>query len=110
MKKLSPLFVLMFYLFTLADCFAQSATVRGKITDSGDPLPGVTILIKGATFGTTTDVNGEFSLNVPNDGILVISYTGYQTKEVPVNGRTYIAETIKIDNKQLEEVVVIGYQ
>lgn len=92
------------------DSFAQSVAVRGKVTDGTEPIPGVSILIKGENMGTTTDANGEFSLSAPSDAVLVMSFIGYKSKEVPVSGRTYIAETLEEDVSQLEEVVVLGYQ
>lgn len=96
-------------LLMVEDCFAQS-TITGKITEGSDPLPGVSILVKGRNTGTTTDANGEFSLAVPDDAVLVISFIGYKTKEVAVSGRSYIAESLDAEVTQLADVVVIGYQ
>src|SRR5258707_10267014 len=59
-------------------------TVKGKVTDeTGEGLPGVNILVKGTANGTTTDAKGEFVLNAPEDGVLVFSFIGYSTQEIP---------------------------
>ncbi|AKD05429.1 TonB-dependent receptor [Pontibacter korlensis] len=90
---------------------AQAVTVSGKVTDeSGTALPGVTVILKGTTKGTTTDVAGNYSLDLPEgNGILLFSYIGYTTQEVPVNNRSTINITLALDTKALEEVVVVGY-
>ncbi|MCC9168769.1 SusC/RagA family TonB-linked outer membrane protein [Pontibacter harenae] len=86
-------------------------TVTGSITgDNGESLPGVSIQVKGTTLGTTTDVNGNFTLTVPDgNATLVVSYLGYMQQEVAVNNRTNINIALKPDTKALDEVVVIGY-
>ncbi|MDQ3292680.1 MAG: TonB-dependent receptor [Bacteroidota bacterium] len=91
--------------------FAQQITVTGKVTgDKNDALPGVTVLVKGTTNGTTTDPEGNFSLNVPNgSGTLVVSFVGYLTQEIPINNRSAINVALAPDTKALEEVVVVGY-
>ncbi|MBY5959201.1 TonB-dependent receptor [Membranicola marinus] len=85
--------------------------ISGIIRDSqGEALIGVNVLVKGSTKGTSTDVEGAFTLSdVAEDAILVISYVGYQTKEVPIDGRAIIQITLDEDLQQLEEVVVVGY-
>ncbi len=91
---------------------AQQMEVSGTVTDATDdtPLPGVNIVIKGTSTGTTTDDEGEYSLNVgsPND-TLVVSFVGYLTQQVPVNGRSVINVSMNPDVAQLEDVVVVGY-
>lgn len=86
-------------------------TVSGKvISDAGEALPGVSVVIKGTTTGTVTDVNGNFSLNVPNNtATLVFSFVGFQTKEVPVNNQSTLNVTLATDVQALSEVVVVGY-
>lgn len=86
-------------------------TVRGRVTgENGEGLPGVTIQVKGTALGTTTDVEGNFTLNLPDgNATLVISYIGYTTQEVAVNNRSTVNISLKTDMKALEEVVVIGY-
>ncbi len=89
-------------------------TVTGKVTDeNGAGLPGVTVVLKGTTQGTVTDLDGNFSLNVPDgqeNGTLVFSYVGYTAQEVPVNNRSSINIQMAPDSRTLGEVVVIGYQ
>jgi len=89
----------------------QSILVTGQIVDSdGQPLPGTNILVKGTSNGTTTDVDGKFSLNVDNeDAVLVISFIGYLSQEIRVGSQTNITVTMEADVQSLSEVVVVGY-
>ena len=89
----------------------QALTVTGNVVDTnGDPLPGVSISIKGTLQGTATDANGAFTLQVPNESAtLVFSYIGFNRQEVVVGNRRTIDITLKEDTQQMEEVVVIGY-
>ena len=89
----------------------ESITVTGTVTSTADKLPliGVSILVKGTTTGTITDVDGAYSINVEEDAILIFSYTGYLTKEVPVNGQTILDVVMEESAVGLEEVVVVGY-
>jgi len=89
--------------------FAQEI-IKGTITDeNGEPLPGATIQEKGTTNGTITDVEGGFTLSVPEDAILTISFVGYQTMEVQLNGRSVLDLSLEPDVSALEEVIVVGY-
>lgn len=85
--------------------------VTGTVTDdNGEPLPGVSIIIKGTSKGTTTDANGNYSITVPENNVLVFQYVGFLQREVTVTGATpKINIKLQSDNKILEEVVVIGY-
>jgi TonB-linked SusC/RagA family outer membrane protein len=96
---------------TLNATAGYEVTVRGRVTsEAGEGLPGVNVLLKGTTTGTTTDVGGNFSLNVPgNDDVLVFSFIGYITQEVPVNSRTTLNVRLAADTEALEEVVVVAY-
>jgi TonB-linked SusC/RagA family outer membrane protein len=89
---------------------AQSS-VTGKVTsEAGEGLPGVSILVKGTTQGTVTDIDGNYRINAPADGgTLVYSFIGYVTQEVPINNRSVINVTMAEDVQSLDEVVVIGY-
>lgn len=90
--------------------WAQSLTVKGKVTDSGEGIPGVNISIRGTSTGTVTDVQGDYSLQVPSgDAVLVFSSIGYESQEIPVNGRATINVDMAVDVQQLNEVVVVGY-
>ncbi|MGC1242833.1 MAG: TonB-dependent receptor [Chryseosolibacter sp.] len=88
-----------------------AADVNGKITDEdGQPLPGANILEKGTTNGTTSDVNGNFSLSVMgSNSVLVFSFIGYTTQEVPVGSRITFNVQLEPDLRTLSEVVVVGY-
>jgi len=88
----------------------KQTDVSGKITDEyGDALPGATILEKGTTNGTISDVEGNYQLNVSEGGILIVSFVGFQTIEVPLEGRSVIDVRMQPDFTSLEEVVVVGY-
>jgi TonB-linked SusC/RagA family outer membrane protein len=87
-------------------------TVGGRITDAGDgaPLPGVNVLVKGTTTGTTSDSDGNYSVNAPDgDAVLIFSFIGYQSQEIPINARSVINIVLAQDAQQLSEVVVVGY-
>ncbi len=85
-------------------------TVSGRVTDEkGDGLPGVTVLVKGTSTGTSTSADGSFSLDAPANATLIISSVGYLTKEVPVNGQTTVTVSLATDVQQLSEAVVVGY-
>lgn len=90
---------------------AQVITVTGIVTDKkGEPLPGVTIKIKGTDAGTITGINGSFSLQLTSGNeTLVISYLGYSDQEIAVNGRTSLSINLEESTSALDEVVVIGY-
>ncbi|QCR21303.1 TonB-dependent receptor [Pontibacter sp. SGAir0037] len=85
--------------------------VSGTITgaEDGSPLIGANVVEKGTSNGATTDVQGKFKLSVPANATLVVTYLGYQVKEVSVNNQTSINVSLVADEKQLKEVVVIGY-
>lgn len=86
-------------------------TVKGKVTDrtTGEPMPGVSLKIKGTSEGAVTDVNGNFTIKAPDNGTLVFSFIGYDPLEVAVDGQKEIAAKMWASNKSLNEVVVIGY-
>ena len=87
-------------------------TITGKVIDAedGSDVLGASIVAKGTTTGTITDVNGEYRLNVPEETeTLVVSFVGYVTEEVPINNQSTIDVTLSPDTKSLEEVVVVGY-
>ncbi|MCC9138770.1 SusC/RagA family TonB-linked outer membrane protein [Pontibacter silvestris] len=88
--------------------FAQSQTVKGKISDDqGAPLPGASVSIKGTTNGTITDVDGNYSLRINNSSdVLVVSFIGFLQKEVPVGSQSIINISLEPNTKQLNEVVV----
>ncbi len=85
--------------------------IRGKVTDeTGSGLPGVNILIRGTLQGTVTDADGSFSVEVQDEkAVLVFSFVGYINQEVEVGNKTQLDITLLVDNKALEEVIVVGY-
>ena len=85
-------------------------TVQGTIVDeTGNPMPGASVLVKGTTIGTITDIDGNYSLNAPSDAILVVSFIGFMQQEIEVNSRSKIDISMELDVTSLQEVVVIGY-
>ena len=87
--------------------FAQSTKVTGTVTDkSGEPLIGVSVIVKGTQFGTQTNIDGEFSINAKQGDVLKFSYIGYKSQEVTVHGASSINVVLEDDSKTLDEVVV----
>jgi TonB-linked SusC/RagA family outer membrane protein len=107
-KSLSVFMLLL--VLSSATALAQK-TVTGTILDEfGDGLPGVTVLVKGTTTGTATDIDGKFSLNVPsNESVLVFSFIGYKAVEQLVGNRSVIDLSMAPDERQLSELVITGY-
>ena len=104
------LFLLLTLLSFSLTALAQQK-VTGKVKDSsGEPVIGASVVVKGNnTMGTITDFDGNFMLDVPTKSVLVISYIGYVTQEVPTAGKKSLEIILKEDTKTLDEVVVIGY-
>lgn len=89
---------------------AGDVRISGKVTSAaGDALAGASVKVKGTTTGTSTDANGNFTLVVPEEATLVISYVGYQEQEMPVSGRTQFSIVLQALPGNINEVVVIGY-
>lgn len=115
MQRNLPLMKRMGILLLISLCLAIGAraqtTVTGKITSSDDKLPviGASVKIKNAPGGTTTDDSGSFSISAPANAILIVSFVGYQTIEVPVAGKTTLSIVLLSNNNDLTEVVVTGY-
>ncbi len=98
-------------LLCVHEVVAQSVTVTGEVFDeSGSGLPGATVAVKGTSNGTITDVSGQFKLSVNDlNEVLVVSFVGYEQREVPLNGRQLITIDMRPDISSLDEVVVVGY-
>lgn len=112
MKSRTVSILLSLMLFSIALFAQQSLTVSGTVTEkaTGAPAIGVTILVKGTTDGTVTDINGRYTLpNVQRNATLIFSYIGMNTEEVAVNGHSVINLALSEDVRTLNEVVVIGY-
>jgi TonB-linked SusC/RagA family outer membrane protein len=91
--------------------WAQDITVTGTVTSSEDgaPVPGANVVLKGTGTGTISDLNGQYSINAPGDGTLMISFVGLETTEIAINNQTVIDVGMAISTLQVDEVVVIGY-
>lgn len=109
LSRVALLGMLFFYLALPAG--AQTAAVRGQVTSSedGSPIPGVNIVVKGTTTGTTSGTDGTYSINAGSNDVLVFSFIGYETIEMAVGQRTIIDLVLKPDMVSLDEVVVVGY-
>lgn len=83
--------------------------ITGTVSDEAGPLPGASIVIKGTTQGTQTDFDGNFTLEADSDAVLVISYIGYHTQEIALDGTTTVTVVLTEDASLLDEVVVVGY-
>lgn len=89
----------------------QQIEINGTVTDdTGQPLPGATVLVKGTTTGTTTDFDGKYALEIEDqNAAIIISYVGFTTQEIPVNGQTEINVQLVTDAAELDAVVLVGY-
>ena len=94
---------------TLWAAVQQEIRISGTVISDGEPLPGVSVQIKGETTGTNTDMDGKYSISAPSDAILVYRFVGLKTVEQPVNGRNMINVTLESDSKELDEVMVVAY-
>ncbi len=109
-SKLQTLFAMLMFVSGIQLMSAQQINITGTVTDvTGDPLIGVSVTVPGTKTGAATDVEGNFSLQADSKGKLRFSYVGYETIEVPVNGRKVINVEMKENSEILSEVVVIGY-
>jgi len=115
-KQCFILFSILFLMTLETNAWAESSPskqtkISGKVTDTNkQPLPGVTVVVKGTSNGIVTDVNGEYTLtNVPENAILVFSFVGMETQEIPFNGQTNLNIVMQEKSIGLDEVVAIGY-
>ena len=110
-KKLSlvlPVFSLLAFSST-ADA-QENITVKGVVSaTTGESVIGAGVMIKGTMTGVTTDIDGQYEIEAPDNAVLVISSIGYKTLEIAINGRTKVDVILEPDNKLLEEAVAIGY-
>lgn len=102
---------MLFSAFFVLSVWAQERTVTGTVTDveTGETVPGANVIEKGTTNGTTTDLDGNYSLSVGEGATLVISFVGYRQMEIEVGSRSVIDANLELDVAQLAEVVVVGY-
>lgn len=87
----------------------QNKRISGVVNDNFGPVIGANVSIKGTTIGAITDMDGKFSFDAPTNGILVVSFIGYITQNIPLNGKSEFSILLKEDTEMLEEVVVTGY-
>ena len=103
--------LLLFYLVCV-NAFAQEVkTIDGtiKAATDGTPLFGVNIVVKGTTIGTVSDFDGKYSIEAGSSAVLVVSYLGFETQEISVQGQTTVDVSLVEDSAKLDEVVVVGY-
>ena len=104
------LVLILFTAVAVTTVTAQNMNVKGIVKDtSGEPVIGATVIQKGTSQGVITDFDGRFSLNAPSNSTLLISYIGFTTQEVSVNGKNLISVTLEPESQTLSEVVVVGY-
>src|SRR5690242_17320860 len=107
MKGLRTLLFLFSFLLLCILANAQEVSVSGKVTDSdGQPLPGISVVVKGSRTGASTSNDGTFSFSAPSNATLVVSGVGFATKEVPINGQSVINITLSHSQSELSTVVV----
>ena len=111
MKKIRLFFTAMLVLLTSAAALAQDVTVTGKVVDSstGEPVPFASIQLKGTLTGGSTDADGNYSILVHDDAVLIFSSIGYQTQEVEVAGRAAINVNLAPDSEMLDETIVVAF-
>ncbi|WP_455591902.1 SusC/RagA family TonB-linked outer membrane protein [Bacteroides sp.] len=110
-KMLRLLLILTLVCYIVEPGFAASpaSQVTGTVMSEGEPLPGASVLVKGTSVGTVTDLDGHYSISVPSGATLVFSFVGLKSHEEKVNGRTVINVELQSDSKELEEVMVVAY-
>ena len=103
------------YLILMGSFFsvsAQNIGIKGVVTSSEDgmSLPGASVLVSGTKIGTSTDLDGQFSINnVDKNATLIFSFTGYESQSVKLNGQSFLKIALKVESLKLQEVVVTGY-
>ena len=96
------------FVMAISPAYAQNTTVKGVVRDAMGPTAGATVIQKGTNNGTITDLDGNFEISVPANAVLVVSFVGLDSQEIPVAGKKFIEVTLE-GNEELEEVVVVGY-
>jgi TonB-linked SusC/RagA family outer membrane protein len=110
MMKKNIIYNLVLLWTILSGSVMYSQTVKGVVSDSSGPLPQVNVAVKGTAINTATDFDGNYTINkVDSNAVLIFSYVGYLTKEIPVKGNSVINAVLVEDSQKLDEVVVVGY-
>lgn len=109
-KKLCSVFLSVFLLASMA-AWTQTRTITGTVTEKGNvPLPGVSVVVKGTTLGTTTNLDGKYSLQVPVEATnILFSFVGFETQDIVIGSRVVIDVELASSTTEIEEVVVVGY-
>ncbi|WP_348048410.1 TonB-dependent receptor [Mucilaginibacter sp.] len=94
---------------TIINAEKANINIKGKVTDDNEPLPGVSVKIDGTSTGVLTDLNGNYSISVPDNAVLVFTYIGYATQKVNVGSQSTVNVNMIAESKSLNEVVVVGY-
>ena len=103
-------FFMFFFGLGIFTVFGQKEAISGTVIDnSGQPIPGASVIVKGTTTGTSTDFDGKFTINASPANVLLMSYIGYATREITVGSQKTISVTLQEDVAKLDEVVVLGY-
>ncbi|WP_345138536.1 TonB-dependent receptor [Flavobacterium ginsengiterrae] len=108
-SKYLKCFGFLILMFLLSFNVRAQVTVTGTVSDANGPIPGANVNLKGTKSGTSTSFDGNYSISVPSNSVLVFSFIGFKNKEVAVNGQTKINVLLEEDTNTLKEVVVIGY-
>lgn len=111
MRKICLLIAAFLTLAWSSASFAQNVKVSGVVTDasSGEAVPFASVLVKGTMTGTSTNAEGQYSISVPKDGILVFSFIGYISKEVQVGSNAVVNVALDVDQQQLDETIVVAF-
>lgn len=109
-KSQSVLLLLFFLMFPFASALAHAITAKGTVTDTaGEPLMGVSVFVKGTSKGTSTDIDGNFTIQVNKGATLTFTYVGFNAKEVTVNSDAHMTVVLDENTQMLQDVVVVGY-
>ncbi|MBQ8039490.1 MAG: carboxypeptidase-like regulatory domain-containing protein, partial [Lachnospiraceae bacterium] len=111
MKSVKLFFTSLVVLLAAVTGYAQDIQVKGVVSDAttGETIPFASIQVKGTTKVVTTDLDGAYTITVPADATLIVSFVGYANAEVPVNGRSIVNIAMEQDSEQLDDVLVVAY-
>lgn len=97
-------------LFASVSVFAQNKQITGTVTSTdGKPVAGATVVVEGTNIGTSTDMNGKYTISAPSNGLLTFSFIGYVDTSIAVNSKTIVNATLSEDTENIDEVIVVGY-
>ena len=109
-KGIIPFFMLPLLLFSIAGYSQQTSTIKGRITDEGgQPIEGASVIVKGLTNGVSTNYDGDFEISTASNSTLVVSSVAFASKEIKVNGKQFLNISLNRSEKDLGEIVVVGY-